>query len=84
MTKDACVSILKDIYEEGVDVVYAFQQGVEPITLLASRDGCWMQAAYEPKQYDDVESVYEALVAVEQLHEEDPVWSLLQNLRQLT
>ncbi len=81
MSKEKCVEIIKGIYNNGEDVELPHRQGVEPITMLASGDGFKMQAAYEPKSYKNAEEVFDALLAVEALHEDDPLTSLLEDLK---
>ncbi|MGL1861481.1 MAG: hypothetical protein OCC46_03045 [Pseudodesulfovibrio sp.] len=83
MSKVACLERIEAIYRADVDEVYSFKVGVEPITMLASQKGYWMQAADKPVQYKNAEAVFDALLAVEDLHEDDPLWSLHQNLGQL-
>ncbi|MCM0756497.1 hypothetical protein M7784_14775 [Desulfovibrio aminophilus] len=63
MSKEACIEIIEGIYEGGKDVTLPSREGEQPITLLASRDGYHMQAAYEPVSYKGAGGVFDALIA---------------------
>lgn len=80
MSEEECIEIIERIYGGKKDVTLPSREGEQPITLLASRKGYHMQAAYEPVSYEGAKEVFDALFAYYQVVEDDPLDALQQDL----
>lgn len=84
MSKEECIEIIEGIYEGEEDVTLPSREGEQPITMLASRKGYHMQAAYEPVSYKGAKEVFDALFAYYQVVEDDPLDALQQDLEHMS
>ncbi|WP_461211484.1 hypothetical protein [Desulfocurvus sp. DL9XJH121] len=65
MNRTICVEKIEEIYKQGEVLGYPRPVGKERILFLADREGYWLQASFEPKEYDSAEDVANVLFDID-------------------